>query len=193
MNKEDVFNNAIAIFGGPNQTDYVENADTDESDQAVWCRIAFPQALDFCAVEVGSKEFRKYYLLDTVTGDTVASADWEYVYSKPADFLQLVRLTDDGDLTKTYEHDERGGYIFTNDEDPYLDYIAKPDRDNTSSYSPGFANVVSARMAVMICGIWKKELIGYAAQRYSAALSEAHAQNNKSNYVEATSWWDANL
>ena len=35
MSKADIFNSALAVIGGPNQSSYVENADTDNSDQAI--------------------------------------------------------------------------------------------------------------------------------------------------------------
>jgi hypothetical protein len=189
--KEDIFNNAVAIFGGPDESDLIENADTDTSSQAKWIRTAWPQALDFCAAEVEPREFKEDADLD-LTGVDVSYPDYDYVYTRPADCLSIMFQGTTTDMSIEYPYDEVKQYILSNVKNARIKYVTPPDRDDTAYYSAGFANVVSARIAVMICGIWKKELLGYAAQRYSAALSEAHAQDGKSKYVEPTSWWTDN-
>ena len=191
MSKEDIWNNSLAIIGGPDSGDYIENADTDTSTQAVWLRMAWPQALDFCAVEVEPKEFTDYANL-ALTGDSVSYPDYDYVYTRPVDCLSIVFQGTTTDMSVDYPLKETKQYILSNVKNARIEYIFHPDPDDTAYYSPGFSNVVSARLAVMICGIWKKELIGYAAQRYSAALAEAYGQDRKSNYVEQTEWWTDN-
>ena len=192
MNKEDIWNNAIAIFGGPDESDLIENADTDQRTQAKWLRVSWPQALDFCAAEVEPKEFTDYKNLD-LTGDSVSYPDYDYVYTRPADCLSIVFQGTSTDMSTDYPLKEVGQYILSNVKNARIEFITPPDRDNTGYYSAGFANVVSARLAVMICGIWKKELLPYAAQRYASALNESFAQDRKSTYVEPTSWWTDNV
>ena len=186
MSKETVFNEALTLIGGPSQTSYISNAETDDSQQAIWMRIVWDGALDFCAIDLKADEFTEYTDLDETT-DSPEILDWGYAFDRPAGMIHLVRLTNEGDRTQTFKSGIIGKYIVCDEQTPFAEIIISPEGSDLTTWPPGFSQMVSARMAVKIGSIWKPEILSVAAAAYNDARVEALAQ--RSVYEEPTEQW----
>ena len=184
--KEDIFNRALGLIGGPNQTSYIDNAETDDSTQAVWLRIVYPSALDYCAIDILEDTFTQYTDLDQTT-DSPEILDWAYAFEKPPGMVHLVKLTDEGDRTQSFKRKIVGKYILCDELEPFAEYIFSPEGSDMSTWPPGFSSMVAARMGVEVGAIWKPKIIGFANARYEAARNEALEQ--RSVYEEPTEQW----
>jgi len=183
MSKEDIWNSALAVIGGPDSSDYVENADTDTSQQAIWLRILWPSSVDHSVVVVEPRDALRFKEISQ-TGDDVDSADYDYVFDRPPDCLLIKKLTCSTDRTQDYEFEEFGQYIMSDYGADYLEYYKKMDYDETAYYSNGLADVISGRLAWRLASVWKKDMIGAALQYYNMALDNARATNQKGQYRE---------
>ncbi len=183
MSKEDIFNSALAVIGGPDTSDYVENADTDQSQQAIYLRILWPSSVDHSVIVVKPRDALRFNTID-VTADDTDSADYDYVWNRPPDCLLIDRLTCSTDRTQDYEFEELGRYIMSDYGADYLKYYGKMDYDDTAYYSNGLADVISGRLAWRLASLWKKEMIGTALSYYNMALDNARATNQSGQYRE---------
>lgn len=189
ISKEDVFNRSLALIGGPGQTSYIDNAETDDSPQAVWLRIVYPSALDYCAVDLKPGIFKEYRDLDQ-TASSPESLDWKYVFDKPSEFIHLVRLTNGDDRTKEYDFDDIGKFYFCDFLTPIAEIIISPEGGDLTRWPIGFANMVSARMAREVGSIWKPEIIPLASRAYDEARREAF--ESQPQFVDKTPVWNEN-
>ena len=172
VSKEDIFNNALAIIGGPDDSDYIEDADTDNSTQAVWLQLGYAAAVDHAIINVEPREARAFEEI-SATGDTVKSSDFDYVYDRPVDCLLIKKLTSSTDRTAEYEYEEFGQYIMSDYDADYIEYYRALDYDDTAKFSTGLADVISARLAWKYAGVWKPEMLSAAVAYYNAALEDA--------------------
>ena len=145
--------------------------------------------MDYCVVELKPIAAHKYAELSE-TDDEVEILEWVYAYTRPADCLTVVKVTDVGDHTKRYKKKESGKYNLCNVADVYLDYYTHLSYDDTAAMSVGFRQLVSARLAVKVAGIWKPDMIRIAEYRYKDALMEAMRLEYQSEDEEETERWD---
>ena len=181
MSKEDIWNSALSVIGGPDSSDYIENADTDVSQQAVWLRLLWPSSVDHSVIVIQPRDALRFKAL-SVTEDDVDDADYDYVFPRPPDCLLIDRLTCSTDRTQDYEYEEIGRYIMSDYNADYLKYYKKMDYDDTAYYSNGLADVISGRLAWRLASLWKKEMINTALSYYNMALDNARATNQKGQY-----------
>jgi hypothetical protein len=189
ISKEGLFNKALMIIGGPNQDSYIDNAETDDSTQAVWLRIVYVSSLDFCAIDLQPGLFKEYRAIDE-TSDSPESLDWAYAFDKPSEFIHLVRLTNANERTAEYDYDDIGDYLFCDFDEPIAELIISPEDSDMVRWPPGFSQMVSARMAVQVGSIWKPKMMPLAIQAYQAARTEAF--NNMPYHIEKTPIWNEN-
>ena len=186
ISKETIFNKALGLIGGPSQSSYIDDADTDTSTQAVWLRIVYPTALDFCAIDLEADVFSEYTDLDQTT-DEPEKLDWSYAFEKPVGCIHIVKLITESDRTQSLEREERGKYIFCDEETPYAQIIISPEGSDMTTWPPSFSNMVAARMAVEVASIWKPEIMQIASAKYDTARVEAFEQ--RSVYEEPKELW----
>ena len=189
ISKEDIFNKALLIIGGPSQTSYIDNPETDKSTQAVWLRIVYDSALDYCAIDLKSGIFREYRALNQTSGSP-ESLDWSYVFDKPSESIHLVRITRADDRTKDYDFDDKGLYYFCDFENAIADIVISPESSEMARWPVGFHGMVSARMAMQVSAIWKPEMAAIAAASYDAARTEAFEM--QPHYQPKTPIWNEN-
>ena len=186
ISKETIFNKALGFIGGPNQTSFIDNAETDDSTQAVWLRIVYNSALDYCAIDMLEDTFTEYRGLNQTT-DSPETLDWAYAFERPSGMIHLVRLTNEGDRTQDFKYRQVGKYIFCDELTPFAEIIIPPEDSDMSTWPPGFSNMVSARMAREVGAIWKPEIVQLASLAYDAARIEALEQ--RSVYEEPKEQW----
>ena len=67
------------------------------------------------------------------------------------------------------------GTSFSSPDDIYND-------DETIDYRNGLDNVISGRLAMLICGMWKLEAIGVATNFYNMSLDNARSIEQQNQY-----------
>ncbi len=179
--KANIFNTAAAIIGGPNQSSYIENPDTDSSDQAIWMRTQWEDAVDHSIIMVKPSTARMMREISE-TADTVEASDYDYVYDRPNDCLEVERLSEQNDRTADYEYEEMGDYILSDYDADLLVFYKKLGYDATIDYTQGLGNVIAGRLAVLVTGIWKPEYIGMATNFYNMSLDNARGTIQGSQY-----------
>jgi len=189
ISKTEIFNKSLMLFGGPSQTSFIDNAETDNSTQAVWCRIVYVSSMDFCAIDLQPGIFKEYRALDE-TSDSPESLDWEYAFDKPSEYIHLVRLTNAEDRTQEYDFDDIGNYLFCDFEEPIAELIISPEDSDIVKWPPGFAQMVAARIAVQIGSLWKPKMMPLAIQAYQAARREAFEA--LPDHIPKTPVWNEN-
>ena len=190
MSKEDIFNKSLGLIGGPNQTSYIDNAETNDSHQAIWLRIVYVSSLDYCAIDLKPGIFTLFKDLDKATTDP-EKLDWEYAFDKPSESIQLVRLTQQDDRSMSHDYKDMGLYYFCDYETPIAEIITSPEGSDLTTWPVGFSNMVAARMAVEVGGIWKPEILAAATAKYDDARREAF-ETQPESYREPTPIWNQN-
>lgn len=185
-----IWNMAIAVFG-PTETGIIEDVD-DEATVAQWLRMFEQEAAEYCVSLFDWAEATGFSELG-VTADSVAVADWDYVYDKPADFLRIANFTDVLDRSVESKYESLGKYIVSDETPGYIKYVRqmalKPSPGGgtqVNEMSPTLRHLIAMRLAVLIAPVYKPRMKTLALAEYENALTEAERVNQSNVYIEPT-------
>lgn len=169
----------------------------DQSAQAAYCSKFYSLALSMVLTDHDWQfAIKKAFLAQLPTSDAL----WQYAYALPSDFMNVSALfastsADDlnglpatgSQVAYTIETDSNGNQVlYTNQFSPLLKYTAYV--TNTASFSPGFVEALSWRLASYLAGPILKGDVGVAAsktcmQMYAVALKAAKETDSQDRVV----------
>jgi len=188
-----IWNQCLSVFGST-ETGIIQD-DTDDSVVCQWLRMFEQEAADYCVSLFDWIEATTFVELGA-TADTVAIADWEYAYDKPADFLRIVNFTDEDGRALKLEYEILGKYIVSDITPGYIKYVRQmalvPNPGGgteVNEMSPTLRHLIAMRLAVLIAPVFNPKMKTIAIAEYDLALNEAKAANQDNVYVKQTTWF----
>ena len=176
-----LWNEAVGLIGG-NAKGLILSVD-EEGSLADHCRAFHREAVDRSITFLRPVEATKFVGI-TATSDTVAKSDWSYAFSLPADYLDLVKYTDEDDRTINTPFEIKGAYILSDTEDCYIEYIHKMDYEDTTEMSPFLKALIAANLAVMIAPFIKPAMLQIAEAKLARMEQRAGDMAQRHTYEE---------
>lgn len=176
----EICNMALAYIG---HTVFIEDLDTEASQEAILCRLFFEQMRDAVLEDHHWPFASKDFTLNLIEEDP--NTDWAYSYAYPTDCIRAERI-----VTGLGEPDsEKAPYrihgtgaarrIYTNEEDAVLKYTARI--TDVSLFSASFVEALAWRIAAAIAlGLGRKEANRQVAMA-NYNMAKAQAQVNAAN------------
>ena len=181
-NKVTLWNLAVGIVGG-NSGGLIQS-ENEDSDLGDLCRAFWNEALDQSIIFLRPKETKAYVNI-AETSDSPEMSDWTYAFDLPADYLDVIRYTDENDREANYPHDIVGEYIFSDVSDCYLYYVHKLDYDDTTKMSVSLRQLAVANLAVMIAPFYKPAMIPTAEAKLAKAEGRSADMDAWGQYEES--------
>jgi hypothetical protein len=128
----------------------ISSLTNDTSTEAVMCNALYESMRDIVLSDTPWPFAMRTVTLALVEEDP--NTDWAYAYRRPTDCLVARRINNNGRFDQTglipYEiaGDDEGGLIYTDTEDPVLQYTARV--TDTALFPSDFMNVLAWRMAM---------------------------------------------
>ena len=183
-----LWNNATSIFGG-DSSGIIEEV-TDEGDVAKWLRMFDQEACDYCVSLFDWQDAMAFSQVAAAVG-TIARADWEYAYAKPANMLRIIDFTDEDGRLLQSPYELMGGYILCDQTPGYIKYIRQmvlTSGGDLLLMSPALRDLIAKRLAVMISPVYMPAMKGTAIAEFEMSLNEARAVNQDNVYKAKTGW-----
>lgn len=191
----DICNLALAHLGDEAAVSSINPP--DQSAQAAYCSKFYPLALSMVLTDHDWQFSTRRVLLAQLTK---TDSLWQYAYTLPSDFMNVSALfastaIDDlngqpstgSQVAYTIETDSNGNQVlYTNQYSPLLKYSAY--LTNTASFSPGFVEALSWRLAAYLAGPVLKGDVGVTAsktcmQMYAIALKAAKETDSQDRVI----------
>lgn len=151
----------------------IESLTDDESTEAQAANLLYEPMRDAVLSDAHWPFARRTVTLALVEEDP--NSDWSFSYRRPTDCIRAIRINNSGRLDQSGLYpfeigaDDAGGLIFTDVEDPVLQYVSRI--EDPSQFSVDFVMALSWRMA--------KELA------LTLAVAKDYAQNATREYERA--------
>lgn len=180
----DISNMSLGLLGAKRIADF----DTTNSEEAIQCRLQYPQVRDSL---LRSHEWRFAISRAILVVDTQTPAfEWNYQYNLPKDFLRLRSVWSDsgilnekqisGDTTSSYAIE--GNKLFSNDSTVYLRYIRYV--DDTSEFDPLFTDVLVLALAVRLANTLAGVNVAQLKQPLTQELNNAMSIARRVSFLE---------
>lgn len=193
----DVCNRAVLKIGTAKEQQTITSI-YDGSDTANLCLILYPQVRNEVLQRWPWNECREFADLGAELSG-IEMADWEYVFTLPANCLAVIAQIDEDDHTVEYKHEIRRGMLFTNDysnsngDSAYINYIIKV--TDTSKYSPALVEAMATKLAAELAPTLKpSETVRLKKEYELLVLPRAEGLNQAEQFSDdegSYSWLDA--
>lgn len=177
-----LWNLALGIIGGADKG--LISSTSSEQAAATHCRAFWDEAVEQSIDLLRPDEARKYYNcaeVDSDDADYPENSDWSYVFSLPADYLDLIKMTDENDRTANYDHEIVGEFILTEESDCYIFYYFK--LTDVSKMSPGLRRMIVAKLALMIAPHYKPRMLDVAIKNHDRVEAKAEESIYRHKYI----------